>query len=372
MATGRLPDPNSSPLTAKGDLYTYSTVPAKLAVGNNGETLVADSSASQGLRWQGNYAAGKNAFINGDMRIWQRGTSFTFADSIFTADRFKFVTNGGTDGTGTVSQQTFTPGSAPVAGYEGFYYLRYNLTTAGTSTQHYIQQNIEDVRTFAGQTVTWSFWAKADSARVLNPQLIQRFGTGGSSAVVTTPSTITLSTSWARYSVTATIPSVSGKTIGTSSSLEPRMYWTTASGSTIEFWGWQLEAGNTATAFQTATGTLAGELAACQRYYFRTTGGNLYQPVGGDRKDPPTISDSEVRRILRKNTVLGDSRLATKKEIDFKFGDFVTILAGPFEGLEGEVAEINEEKMTVKVSVLVFGRSTPTEVPVDYVTLKNE
>jgi transcriptional antiterminator NusG len=94
--------------------------------------------------------------------------------------------------------------------------------------------------------------------------------------------------------------------------------------------------------------------------------------VGGDRKDPPTISDSEVRRILRKNTVLGDSRLATKKEIDFKFGDFVTILAGPFEGLEGEVAEINEEKMTVKVSVLVFGRSTPTEVPVDYVTLKNE
>ena len=47
-------------------------------------------------------------------------------------------------------------------------------------------------------------------------------------------------------------------------------------------------------------------------------------------------------------------------------------MAGPFEGLEGEVAEINEEKMTVKVSVLVFGRSTPTEVPVDYVTLKNE
>ena len=40
---------------------------------------------------------------------------------------------------------------------------------------------------------------------------------------------------------------------------------------TIDFWGVQAEAGNTATAFQTATGTLAGELAACQRYYFRTT-----------------------------------------------------------------------------------------------------
>ena len=94
--------------------------------------------------------------------------------------------------------------------------------------------------------------------------------------------------------------------------------------------------------------------------------------VGGDRKDPPTISEAEVRKILRKNTILGDSRLATKKQIDFNVGDYVGILSGPFEGLDGEVIEINEEKMTVKVNVLVFGRSTPTEVPVDFVNLKNE
>ena len=94
--------------------------------------------------------------------------------------------------------------------------------------------------------------------------------------------------------------------------------------------------------------------------------------VGGDRKDPPTISEAEVRKILRKNTILGDTRIATKKEIDFNIGDFVGILAGPFEGLEGEVTEINEEKMTIKVNVMVFGRSTPTEVPVDYVNLKED
>jgi hypothetical protein len=51
MATGRVPTTANSPLTAKGDLFTYSTAPARLAVGNNGETIVADSSTSTGLKW---------------------------------------------------------------------------------------------------------------------------------------------------------------------------------------------------------------------------------------------------------------------------------------------------------------------------------
>ena len=42
MATGRVPTTANSPLTAKGDLFTYSTAPARLAVGNNGEQIVAE------------------------------------------------------------------------------------------------------------------------------------------------------------------------------------------------------------------------------------------------------------------------------------------------------------------------------------------
>ena len=51
MATGRVPTTANSPLTAKGDLFTYSTAPARLAVGNNGEQIVADSAATTGLRY---------------------------------------------------------------------------------------------------------------------------------------------------------------------------------------------------------------------------------------------------------------------------------------------------------------------------------
>jgi hypothetical protein len=127
------------------------------------------------------------------------------------------------------------------------------------------------VRTFAGQTVTLSFWAKADATVTIAPTIVQNFGSGGSAAVETTTSNLTLTTSWVRYSVTAAIPSISGKTIGTSSYLAARaMRAVTASGFTIDIWGVQLEAGSTATPFQTASGSIGGELALCQRYYFRS------------------------------------------------------------------------------------------------------
>jgi hypothetical protein len=47
---------SSSPLTTKGDLYTFSTVDARLPVGTDGQILTANSSVSEGLSWQDNYA----------------------------------------------------------------------------------------------------------------------------------------------------------------------------------------------------------------------------------------------------------------------------------------------------------------------------
>jgi hypothetical protein len=220
-------------------------------------------------------AAGKNKIINGDFNIWQRGTTFTSpAAGAYTSDRWRFENNG--TGTATISQQAFTAGAAPVAGYESSYFLRLSTTAVGTSTAFDVIQRIESVNTFANQTITISFFAKADSARTVTPIFGQNFGSGGSASVFTSGSAITLTTSWARYSAVITIPSISGKTIGASNFLGLLLRSVSAASSVIDYWGVQVEAGSAATNFQTASGTIAGELLLCQRYYQRVTAGGAY------------------------------------------------------------------------------------------------
>jgi hypothetical protein len=274
----------NSIVDAKGDLIAASAAdtPARLAVGNNGETLVADSSTSTGLRYQSNFAAGKNCIINGAFNVWQRGTSFSNpANGAYTSDRF-LLSYDGSGSTRTISQQAFTPGTAPAAGYESQYFWRANQTVAGTATYFDIRQSIENVTTFAGQTITISFWAKAAASTTISIIMDQDFGSGGSSRVFNAISStnITATTSWQRFSYTASVASISGKTIGTSSYLQLILRWAATSTFTVDIWGVQIEASNTATAFQTATGTIQGELAACQRYYYRFGGLGAYQSFG--------------------------------------------------------------------------------------------
>jgi hypothetical protein len=242
------------------------------ASASTGQYLVSNA-AGTSFVYNNNFAAGKNKIINGDYLVWQRGTSFSNPTSnSYTADRWRIEFDG-TGATRTISQQTFTPGTAPVSGYEGTYYYRYAISAAGTgNTSNLVAQRIEDVRTFAGQTATLSFWAKADAARSITPFLGQDFGSGGSSAVYTYGAAQSVTTSWTRFSITFTVPSISGKTIGTSSFLSVFLSLPTNVTETIDIWGVQLETGSVATAFQTATGTIQGELAACQRYYFRASG----------------------------------------------------------------------------------------------------
>jgi hypothetical protein len=287
----------TNPMTTTGDvIYSSSgSTPARLGLGTAGQVLQVNSGAtapewaapSSGAESLG-FTAGKNKFINGDMNIWQRGTSFTTSE--YTADRWRSVTS--PVGTIAVTRETFTPGTAPVAGYESAYFMRFvTAGQSGATAISLIRQAVEDVRTFAGQTVTLSFWAKAGSGTPsIALSVAQLFGTGGSpSATAEAPAgKVQISTSWARYSFTYAVPSIAGKTIGTdvnSSNTRYQLFvsagtdYATASSSlgvqnnTFDIWGVQLEPGSTATAFQTATGTLQGELAACQRYFQRLVNG---------------------------------------------------------------------------------------------------
>jgi hypothetical protein len=281
------------------------------AVGADGTTLVANSASATGVAWAGpTFTAGKNKIINGDFGIWQRGTSFTATGTeTYTADRWLVSSGGG--GVCAITQQTFTPGSAPVSGYEGKYFLQANYTTSGTTTVG-LTQKIEDVRTFAGQTVTVSFWARVTSGTFagVGPDLVQYFGSSGSSTVVNTSSSgaVTLTTSWQRFSFPFTLPSISGKTIaGGNDALWARINLGTTGTNTFQYWGFQVEAGSVATAFQTATGTLQGELAACQRYYQKHQSGlgagvvtgaaafdRLTAPFPVTMRIAPSISQSAV------------------------------------------------------------------------------
>ena len=221
------------------------------------------------------FVAGKNKIINGDFGVWQRGTSFSNPTTgTYTADRWYIGYENGTVTSSSVTQQTFTPGTAPVAGYEGSYFLRRTYTTLGTATLSRLDQKIEDVRAFAGQTVTISYWAKSNASVSVINYAVQNMGTGGSGGGAPSVGGFMLTSSWARYSFQIAIPSLAGTTIGTGSNLEIMFQLGNLSnGATFDLWGVQLEAGSVATPFTTATGTVQGELAACQRYYWNSGSG---------------------------------------------------------------------------------------------------
>jgi hypothetical protein len=211
-------------------------------------------------------AAGVNKIINGAFDIWQRGTSFT-ADGSYTADRWRLEESGAT---ATVTQQSFTVGQTDVPNNPK-YFLRLAVTTGDNSCR--IVNVIEDVTTFSGQTITISFWAKGTNPAGGSLEIFfrQNFGSGGSTEVATLAGSITLTSSWQRFTKTLAVPSVSGKTVGAGNSwqidVRQPIADTGVAAWTLDLSNVQAELGSTATAFQTATGTIQGELAACQRYY---------------------------------------------------------------------------------------------------------
>ena len=203
----------------------------------------------------------KNLIINGGFDVWQRGTSVATTSSAYGADRW----TSGTNADITFSQQSFTVGQTDVPN-EPAYYLRANKT--GTDDDMGMVQHIEDVRTFAGKTVTLSFFVKGDSTYTGQVKISQDFGSGGSTTVTSTAQTINLTTSWQKIIYTITLPSISGKTIGSGSNLSMIIKHSTAAAAGVfDIAQVQFEVGSVATDFEHRS--YGEELALCQRYYQR-------------------------------------------------------------------------------------------------------
>jgi hypothetical protein len=236
-----------------------------------------------------NFAAGKNAIINGGFDIAQRGTSFTTGSITYTVDRWQ-IWSTGAGGNCVVTR---------VAGTSGAQYATEFGRQSGSSslTEPRFAQTIETANSiqYAGKNIVVSFEALKGanySGGDLSVDVTTGTGTDQNftaftgSATVTT--TFTLTASNASYTTGAiAIPSNA-----TEIALVFRYTATGTAGADdyVRLQKVQFELGSTESEFSRAGGTLQGELAACQRYYYRTTAESVYSVFGYGGSASTTIA----------------------------------------------------------------------------------
>jgi hypothetical protein len=255
------------------------------------------TTAAELASYASSFPSFRNRIINGNFDIWQRGESQQ-SSGYGSADRWFNFHNGSTK---TASQQAFTVGQTDVPGNPKYYLHHEVSSVAGAGNYCGTHQRIEGVQTLAGQTATVSFWAKADSNKSIATEFIQDFGTGGSpspSSIVVGigATTHNLTTSWQKFTATVSIPSISGKTIGSDGNDFIRsLFWFEAgsdfnsrlnslgqpnNGTTyeVDIAQVQLEEGTVATPFEHRP--YGVELSLAQRYYQKIIASKLYTLYG--------------------------------------------------------------------------------------------
>jgi len=226
---------------------------------------------------QSNY----NYIINGQMEINQRADASWTTNGDYTVDRMKMYLSG-TSATLTVTQESLSVSDTEALEGNPLYTLQGVASSGSTSAGEYIilSQRIEDVRKFAGKTISISFVAKSGSSSDISVSIAQFFGSGGSpsATVVTHVDKVTTTTSYAKYTMSVAVPSISGKTLGTDGDFTDIRLWLSAgsdSNTETDTLGFQsdtfnitnlkVEEGSVVTPF--VPRLLAEEQAMCQRYY---------------------------------------------------------------------------------------------------------
>ena len=232
--------------------------------------------------WMAGSMMFRNRIINGGFDIWQRSTSQT-SNGYGSADRW-FC--GNLISTKTVTREEFDFSQNTVEGEPNYYLRTVVQSVSNSSSSVNLVQRIESVKTLSGKTATMSFWARADSTKNIAVEFLQNFGSGGTPSGVVNgigSQLVQISSDWQKYSVTVTLPSVIGKTLGTfgNDSLQMFIWFDAGSNSnqrtanlgqqsgTFDLAQIQLEEGPTATVFERRH--ISTEESLCYRYYWRWT-----------------------------------------------------------------------------------------------------
>ena len=79
----------------------------------------------------------------------------------------------------------------------------------------------------------------------------------------------------------------------------------------------------------------------------------------GSKGSPAPVSEKDIERILGQ---IKDGVAQPKSAVEYSVGEKVQVIDGPFASFTGLVEDIDEDKLRLKVSVLIFGRPTPVEL----------
>jgi len=205
--------------------------------------------------------SGSNLLINGNMEIAQRGSSQTTA-GYGSIDRFVLSLSGAT---ATMSQESFTIGQTDVAGSDK--YLKLDVTTGNNNSGIYYKVEAKDAFPAINKQVTLSYYAKGTSPT--NGLEVAIAWYDGSTLSSYASTTVTLTSTWTKYTHTFDVPSISGLTL-TNASAYLELHWGQADTDTgtaayeVNLAQAKLEIGDTATPFEHRS--YGDELARCQRY----------------------------------------------------------------------------------------------------------
>lgn len=226
---------------------------------------------------------GRNFLHNGLFRVQQRGVGPFTTNLAFTADRWQLGVSTSTIST-TVASLTDADRTALANEAAEFGLQIAAAGTAGAADYLILTQRSESVKRFAGKTITISFYAKTNvAASKIGLEFVQNFGSGGApSASVTTigSQTFTLTTTWTRYTATVAVPTIIGKTFGTTAGtdyfelnfwLSSGATWATRSGGvgvqvhTLSVWGMQGEIAAAVSPLEIPN--IRYDFSNCQRFY---------------------------------------------------------------------------------------------------------